>query len=174
MPDECSNPRPTACIYLPGMALTVGSNAPGFTLQTDAGDELTLASLQGKNVVLYFYPKADTPGCTREACSFRDDFPRIEAANTVVLGISPDKPPALDKFKTKYGLPFTLLADADHAVAEQYGVWTLKKNYGKEYMGIERTTYVIGKDGKIVKIFPKVKVDGHSEAVLAALAEIKA
>lgn len=123
-------------------------------------------------MVLYFYPKADTPGCTREACSFRDDFPRIEAANTVVLGVSPDKPAALAKFKTKYSLPFTLLSDVEHTVAEQYGVWKLKKNYGKEYMGIERTTFVIGADGKIARIFPKVKVDGHSEAVLAALAEI--
>lgn len=162
-------------MHLPlGMALTVGSIAPGFTLATDAGDDLTLDALRGKNVVLYFYPKADTPGCTREACSFRDDFPRIEAANTVILGISPDQPLALSKFKAKFTLPFTLLSDVEHAVAEQYGVWTLKKNYGKEYMGIERTTFVIGKDGKIVKIFAKVKVDGHSEAVLAALAEIKA
>jgi peroxiredoxin Q/BCP len=154
------------------MALTVGSPAPGFTLTTDAEEQLTLSSLQGKKVVLYFYPKADTPGCTREACSFRDDFPRIEAANTVVLGVSPDKPAALAKFKTKYSLPFTLLSDVEHTVAEQYGVWKLKKNYGKEYMGIERTTFVIGTDGKIAKIFPKVKVDGHSEAVLVALAEI--
>jgi peroxiredoxin Q/BCP len=155
------------------MALTVGSQAPDFTLFTDAEEKLTLSSLQGKKVVLYFYPKADTPGCTREACSFRDDFPRIEAANTVVLGVSPDMPAALAKFKAKYTLPFTLLSDVEHTVAEQYGVWKLKKNYGKEYMGIERTTFVIGTDGKIAKIFPKVKVDGHSEAVLAALAEIK-
>src|ERR1035438_62095 len=145
------------------MALTEGSKAPDFTLFTDAEEKLTLSSLQGKKVVLYFYPKADTPGCTREACSFRDDFPRIEAANTVVLGVSPDKPAALAKFKTKYSLPFTLLSDVEHAVAEQYGVWALKKNYGKEYMGIERTTFVIGTDGKIARIFPKVKVDGHSE-----------
>ena len=155
------------------MALTVGSQAPDFTLSTDAEEKLTLSSLQGKNVVLYFYPKADTPGCTREACSFRDDFPRIQAANTVVLGVSPDKPAALAKFKTKFALPFTLLSDIEHSVAELYDVWTLKKNYGKEYMGIERTTFVIGTDGKIAKVFPKVKVDGHSEAVLAALAEIK-
>ncbi len=155
------------------MALTVGSSAPDFTLSTDAEEKLRLSSLQGKKVVLYFYPKADTPGCTREACSFRDDFPRIQAANTVLLGISPDKPAALAKFKTKYALPFTLLSDAEHAVAEQYGVWALKKNYGKEYMGIERTTFVIGVDGKIAKIFPKVKVDGHSEAVLAALTAMK-
>lgn len=155
------------------MALTVGSQAPDFTLSTDAEERLTLSSMQGKKVVLYFYPKADTPGCTREACSFRDDFPRIQAANTVVLGVSPDKPAALAKFKTKFALPFTLLSDAEHAVAEQYGVWTLKRNYGKEYMGIERTTFVIGTDGRIAKVFPKVKVGGHSEAVLTALAEIK-
>ena len=155
------------------MALTEGSQAPDFTLLTDAEEKLTLSSLRGKRVVLYFYPKADTPGCTREACSFRDDFPRIQAANTVVLGVSPDKPAALAKFKSKYSLPFTLLSDAEHAVAEQYGVWTLKKNYGKEYMGIERTTFVIGTDGRIAKVFPKVKVDGHSEAVLAVLAEMQ-
>jgi thioredoxin-dependent peroxiredoxin len=154
------------------MSLEIGSQAPDFTLLTYAGEELALSSLRGKKVVLYFYPKADTPGCTREACSFRDDFPRIEAENTVVLGVSPDKPASLEKFKTKYSLPFTLLSDVEHAVAEQYGVWKLKKNYGKEYMGIERTTFVLGTNGKIARIFPKVKVDGHSAAVLAALAEI--
>jgi len=152
------------------MALQAGSKAPDFTLATDSGESLHLSQLKGKNVVLYFYPKADTPGCTREACAFRDDFPRIEAANTVVLGVSPDKTPALAKFKTKYSLPFTLLADSEHQVAEQYGVWTEKKNYGRTYMGIERTTFVIDKHGKIAKVFPKVKVDGHSAEVLAALA----
>jgi len=154
------------------MALSIGSAAPDFTLLTDAGAELRLSSLQGKKVVLYFYPKADTPGCTREACSFRDEFPRIEAAGTVVLGVSPDKPESQARFKKKYDLPFALLADTEHAVAELYGVWKLKKNYGKEYMGIERTTFVIDTAGKIARIFPKVKVDGHSEQVLAALAEI--
>jgi thioredoxin-dependent peroxiredoxin len=154
MANDWPNPKAGPRILGIRMALQVGSQAPDFTL-------------------LYFYPKADTPGCTREACSFRDDFPRIEAANTVVLGVSPDKPEALAKFKAKYSLPFTLLSDLEHAVAEQYGVWTLKKNYGKEYMGIERTTFVIGTDGKIARLFPKVKVDGHSEAVLAALAEIQ-
>ncbi len=154
------------------MSLQISSQAPDFTLLTDTGAEFTLSTLQGKNVVLYFYPRADTPGCTREACGFRDDFPRIEAANTVVLGISPDKPAALAKFKAKYKLPFTLLSDVDHAVAEAYGVWMEKSNYGKKYMGIERTTFVIAADGKIAKLFPKVKVDGHSEAVLAALKEI--
>jgi peroxiredoxin Q/BCP len=154
------------------MALKDGSKAPDFTLATDSDGQLKLSSLQGKNVVLYFYPKADTPGCTKEACSFRDDFPRIEAAETVVLGVSPDKPPALAKFKTKYALPFTLLADPEHAAAEKYGVWVEKSMYGRKYMGIERTTFVIGKDGKIAKIFPKVKVEGHSAEVLAALAAL--
>jgi peroxiredoxin Q/BCP len=154
------------------MALKDGSKAPDFTLATDSEGQLKLSSLQGKNVVLYFYPKADTPGCTKEACSFRDDFPRIEAAETVVLGVSPDKPPALAKFKTKFALPFTLLADPEHAVAEKYGVWVEKSMYGRKYMGIERTTFVIGKDGKIAKIFPKVKVEGHSAEVLAALAAL--
>jgi peroxiredoxin Q/BCP len=155
------------------MALQVSSPAPDFTLLTDAGEKLTLSSFRGKKVVLYFYPKADTPGCTREACGFRDDFPRIEAENTVVLGVSPDKPEALAKFKTKYALPFTLLSDLEHAVAEQYGVWAEKTNYGKKYMGIERTTFVIDTTGKLAKLFSKVKVDGHSEAVLAALSEIQ-
>ena len=152
------------------MPLKEGSKAPDFTLATDNGGTLKLSSLQGQNVVLYFYPRADTPGCTREACAFRDDFPRIEAAETVVLGVSPDNPPALAKFKTKYSLPFTLLADPEHQVAEKYGVWVEKSNYGRKYMGLERTTFVIGKDGKIAKIFPKVKVDGHSAEVLVVLA----
>jgi len=154
------------------MALQEGTKAPDFTLATDSGETLKLSSLHGKNVVLYFYPKADTPGCTREACAFRDDFPRIEAAETVVLGVSPDKPPALAKFKTKYNLPFTLLSDPEHGVAEKYGVWVEKSNYGRKYMGIERTTFVIDKQGKIAKIFPKVKVDGHSAQVLAAAATL--
>ena len=152
------------------MALKEGSKAPDFTLATDAGGQLKLSSLHGRNVVLYFYPRADTPGCTREACAFRDDFPRIEAVDTVVLGVSPDKPPALAKFKTKYNLPFTLLSDTEHAVSEKYGVWVEKSNYGRQYMGIERTTFVIDKEGKIARIFPKVKVDGHSAKVIEALA----
>jgi peroxiredoxin Q/BCP len=155
------------------MAIQEGSKAPDFTLATDTGEKLKLSSLHGKNVVLYFYPKADTPGCTKEACSFRDDFPRIEAAGTVVLGVSPDQPPALAKFKTKYSLPFTLLADSEHHVAEKYGVWVEKTNYGKTYMGIQRSTFVIDKAGTIAKIFPKVQVDGHSAEVLEVLAGLK-
>ncbi|HNY42821.1 MAG TPA: thioredoxin-dependent thiol peroxidase [Bryobacteraceae bacterium] len=152
--------------------LKVGSKAPDFAVLTDAGQKLKLSSLKGHKVVLYFYPKADTPGCTKEACSFRDEMPRIEAANTVVLGISPDPVARVAKFKEKYSLPFTLLADEDHAVAERYGVWVEKKNYGKAYMGIERTTFVIGTDGGVASIFRKVKVDGHTEEVLAALAQV--
>jgi len=152
--------------------LKEGSKAPDFTLATDTGDSLKLSSLAGNNVVLYFYPKADTPGCTKEACSFRDEFPRLGAADAVVLGASPDPVSAVAKFKEKYNLPFSLLADEEHKVAEKYGVWVEKTNYGKTYMGVARTTFIIGKDGRIAKIFPKVKVDGHTEEVLAALAAL--
>jgi len=152
--------------------LQPGAAAPAFSALTDSGSELTLASLAGQNVVLYFYPKADTPGCTTEACSFRDQFPRFTAANAVILGVSPDPVKRVAAFKAKYNLPFTLLADPEHALCEAYGVWVEKKNYGKTYMGVERTTFLIGKDGKIAKIFPKVKVAGHDQAVLEALAAL--
>lgn len=153
-------------------ALQLGSKAPDFTLATDGGGRLKLSSLKGRNVVLYFYPKADTPGCTREACGFRDESPKIEAANTVVLGASPDPVKAVARFREKYKLPFTLLADEDHAVAEKYGVWVEKSMYGRTYMGVERTTFVIDASGKIARIFPKVKVDGHAAEVLSALREL--
>lgn len=146
-----------------------GSAAPDIELLTDSGEPFRLASLRGSNVVLYFYPKADTPGCTKEACAFRDDSPKLEAANTVVVGVSPDKPAAQAKFKQKFGLPFTLLADTDHKAAEAYGVWVEKSMYGKKYMGVERATFIIGADGNIRKVFPKVKVEGHAAEVLAAL-----
>lgn len=149
--------------------LKEGDPAPAISLETDAGQSFELASLKGKNVVLYFYPKADTPGCTKEACAFRDDSKKFTKANSVIVGISPDQIKAQAKFKSKFGLPFTLLADVDHKAAEDYGVWKEKSMYGKKYMGIERTTFVIGPDGKIKKIFPKVSVDGHSEEVLAAV-----
>lgn len=152
--------------------LKVGSKAPDFTLATDSGEKLKLSSLKGKKVVLYFYPKADTPGCTKEACSFRDEMPRISAADTEVLGVSPDTVKDVAKFKNKFNLNFSLLADEEHAVAEKYGVWKEKSMYGKTYMGVERTTFVIDREGKIAHIFPKVKVDGHSEAVIAQLGEI--
>ncbi len=149
--------------------MEVGRPAPDFELLTDAGEPLRLSSLRGRKVILYFYPRANTPGCTREACEFRDQLPRISRKKAVVLGISPDKPATQTKFKQKYQLPFTLLSDPDHKVAEAYGVWKAKTMYGKKTMGIERTTFVIDEEGRIAKVFPKVKVDGHAAEVLAAL-----
>jgi thioredoxin-dependent peroxiredoxin len=150
--------------------LKVGSKAPDFTVLTDMGEKLKLSSLKGTKVVLYFYPKADTPGCTKEACGFRDEMPRFEGADAVILGISPDPVKAVAKFKEKYSLPFTLLADEDNKVAEKYGVWVEKSMYGKTYMGVARTTFIIDAEGRIARIFPKVKVEGHTAEVLAALA----
>src|ERR1700747_1908497 len=149
--------------------LKAGDAAPPISLDTDSGETFELASLKGKNIVLYFYPKADTPGCTKEACEFRDSSKKFSKANTVIVGVSPDATKAQAKFKDKFDLPFTLLADVDHKAAEAYGVWQEKSMYGKKYMGVERTTFVIGPDGKIKKIFPKVKVDGHAEEVLQAI-----
>lgn len=146
-----------------------GDSAPDISLETDSGEHFQLSSLKGKNVVLYFYPKADTPGCTKQACEFRDDSQKFSKANTVIVGVSPDVSKAQAKFKDKFDLPFALLADVDHKAAEAYGVWKEKSMYGKKYMGIERTTFIIGTDGKIKKIFPKVSVEGHAEEVLAAL-----
>jgi len=154
------------------MALKEGSKAPDFTLATDTDEKLKLSSLKGKNVVLYFYPKSDTPGCTTQACEFRDQNAAYAKADTVVLGVSPDPVKAQAKFRTKFDLPFTLLADEEHAVAEKYGVWVEKSMYGKKYMGVERSTFIINKEGKIAKIFPKVKPAGHAAEVLAALASI--
>lgn len=150
--------------------LKEGDAAPDISLETDAGQPFELTSLKGKHVVLYFYPKADTPGCTKEACAFRDSSQKFEKANTVIVGVSPDATKAQSKFKEKFGLPFTLLADVDHKVAEHYGVWKEKSMYGKKYMGVDRTTFVIAPDGTIKKIFPKVSVDGHADEVLAAIA----
>jgi len=145
-----------------------GAPAPDFTLTSDAGDEVTLSDLRGQPVVLYFYPKDDTPGCTVQACGIRDSWGDF-ADRAVVLGVSPDKESSHVKFKEKYGLPFTLLADTDHSVAEAYGVWVEKKNYGKTYMGIERSTFVIDADGNLVKVMRRVKPDTHAADVLAAL-----
>jgi peroxiredoxin Q/BCP len=149
--------------------LKEGSLAPEIKLETDSGQPFRLSSLKGKNIVLYFYPKADTPGCTKEACAFRDTSKKFSKANTVIIGVSPDTSKAQLKFKEKFDLPFTLLADPDHAAAEAYGVWKEKSMYGRTYMGVERTTFVIDSKGAIKKIFPKVKVEGHAEEVLAAL-----
>jgi thioredoxin-dependent peroxiredoxin len=147
-----------------------GDLAPAISLATDSGEPFELSSLHGKNVILYFYPKADTPGCTKEACEFRDTSEKLTAANTVVVGVSPDTSKAQAKFKQKFDLPFVLLADTDHKACEDYGVWKEKSMYGKKYMGVDRTTFVINPEGHIKKIFPKVKVEGHAAEVLAAIA----
>jgi peroxiredoxin Q/BCP len=149
--------------------LAEGTTAPDFTLPADGGGEITLSDYRGRKVVLYFYPKDDTPGCTTEACSFRDDHALLLAAGAVVLGVSPDLVKSHDRFKQKFSLPFALLSDIDHRVAEQYGAWGEKVIYGKKSMGIIRSTFIIDEEGKIAKVFPKVQVQGHSQEVLAAL-----
>ena len=153
------------------MSLKVGDLAPDFVVNTESGKPLDLSSLRGKNVVLFFYPKADTPGCTTEVCSFRDAAPKYPA-DSVVIGISPDAEKSQQKFRNKHELPFSLLADFDHSTAEAYGVWKEKSMYGKTYFGVERTTYLITKEGKIARIFNKVKPDGHALEVLVALSEL--
>ena len=154
--------------------LTAGDPAPDFTLPCSGGGTLSLHDLRGQDVILYFYPKDDTTGCTKEACSFRDLHPNFTQANAVVLGISPDSVDSHDRFAAKYGLPFTLLADTDHHVAEEYGVWVEKSMYGKTYMGIERSTFLIGKDGRIEQVWHKVKPEGHAAEVAAGLQRIGA
>jgi thioredoxin-dependent peroxiredoxin len=153
------------------MLLSVGSVAPEFTLSDEAGAQRRLADYRGQKVVLYFYPKDDTPGCTTEACNFRDDYSAYVEAGVIMLGVSPDSPKSHAKFKQKFQLPFPLLADEDHAVCEQYGVWGKKKFMGREYLGVLRTTFIIGADGKVNKIFENVKPAEHSTAVLSALKE---
>jgi peroxiredoxin Q/BCP len=147
-----------------------GATAPDFTLVSDAGTEVTLSTLRGKPVVLYFYPKDDTPGCTAQACGIRDAWGEFERSGAVVLGVSPDSPKSHTKFREKYGLPFTLLADEDHAVSEAYGVWVQKSFAGKKYMGVERSTFVISPDGTLARVMRRVKPDTHADEVLAALA----
>ncbi|MBE2240439.1 MAG: thioredoxin-dependent thiol peroxidase [Caldilineaceae bacterium] len=149
--------------------LTVGEMAPAFTAVTDSGETVSLSNYRGKRVVLYFYPKDDTPGCTTQACGFRDNYPVIEEKNAVVLGVSPDSAKSHQKFKTKFDLPFTLLVDEDHAIAEAYGVWVEKSMYGKQYMGIERSHFVIDENGRIVDAQVKVKPEVSVETALAAL-----
>jgi peroxiredoxin Q/BCP len=147
-----------------------GKPAPDFELATDRGDTVKLSDLRGKPVVLYFYPKDDTPGCTRQACDIRDGWAAFQRAGAVVLGVSPDKEASHAKFKAKYDLPFTLLADTDHAVSEAYGVWGEKSFAGRKYMGVERSTFVIGADGDVVKVMRKVDPKTHADDVLAVLA----
>lgn len=151
------------------MPISANVPAPDFTLLDDTGVERRLSDYRGQPVVLYFYPKDDTPGCTTEACAFRDAYSEYAQAGVAVVGISPDKVKSHAKFKAKYQLPFTLLADENHAVCELYGVWGRKKFMGREYDGVFRTTFLIGPDGMIVKVFENVKPDGHSQEVLAAL-----
>jgi peroxiredoxin Q/BCP len=147
-----------------------GDEAPDFTLRSDAGESVTLSSFRGRPVVLYFYPRDDTPGCTTQACGIRDSYDEFERAGAVVLGVSPDDERSHVKFKEKYKLPFTLLADTDHAVAELYGVWGQKSYMGRKFFGVSRSTFVIGKDGTIKRIFEKVKPAEHADDVLAVLA----
>ncbi len=154
------------------MGLTEGDDAPGFALANQDGETVGLSDFAGRTVVVYFYPKADTPGCTTQACGIRDRRDEYEAAGATVLGISPDEPANLRRFADKHGLPFSLLADHDHAVAEAYGVWVEKSMYGKKYMGVQRSTFIMDGDGKVAKAFPKVKPKQHDDLVLGALSEL--
>jgi thioredoxin-dependent peroxiredoxin len=147
------------------MAIQAGDKAPNIKTS-----EFNLADQRGKRVVLFFYPKSDTPGCTKEACEFRDAAKTFAKRDAVIVGLSPDKAPAQQKFATKYDLPFTLVPDPDHAIAEAYGVWVEKSMYGRKYMGIERSTFVVDEKGKIAHVFRKVKPEGHAAQVLEALA----
>lgn len=146
-----------------------GSLAPDFTLATDEGDPVTLSELRGRRVVLYFYPKDDTSGCTIQACDFRDAVPRFEGVDAVILGVSPDSVASHAKFRAKFGLNFPLLADEDHRVAEAYGVWKEKTNYGRTYMGIERSTFLIDEQGMVAQAWRRVKPKGHSEMLAEVL-----
>ena len=150
--------------------LKIGDKAPDFTLQSDTGGEVSLSQFTGKkDVVLYFYPRDNTSGCTKEACSFRDNLQQFDAKDSVILGVSPDSIKSHQNFIQKYGLNFTLLSDPDHKVAEAYGAWGEKSMYGRKYMGILRTTFIIGKDGKIKNVFEKVNPADHAEEVLRKL-----
>ncbi|MEX2454600.1 MAG: thioredoxin-dependent thiol peroxidase [Rhodospirillaceae bacterium] len=150
------------------MAVDVGDKAPAFAGATDGGGTVSLKDMKGKKVILYFYPKDDTPGCTTEACGFRDAMPDFSEIDAVVIGVSRDSVKRHDNFKAKYDLPFPLLSDEDGKVCEAYGVWVMKKNYGKEYMGIERSTFLIDEKGSIARVWRKVRVKSHVEQVLEA------
>jgi peroxiredoxin Q/BCP len=151
------------------LKLKEGAKAPEFSVNTSGGGEISLADYLGKNVILYFYPKDDTPGCTKEACAFRDHFADFKKAGAIVLGVSPDSVKSHDKFVEKFKLPFTLLADEDKKIVQAYGVWGEKSFMGRKYLGVHRVTFLIGPDGRIKKIWPLVKPDEHAAEVLAAL-----
>lgn len=146
--------------------LKIGQKAPSFSLKNESGEMLTLKSFAGKKLVIYFYPKDDTPGCTKESCDFRDHFGRIQKSGAAVIGVSKDSVASHQKFKTKYSLPFTLLSDEEGKMCKAYGVWKEKSMYGRKYMGIERTTFLIDENGKVAKIYPKVSVTGHVDEVM--------
>jgi len=150
----------------------VGQRAPAFTLPAHTGETIRLGDFAGRNVVLYFYPRDSTPGCTQEACDFRDALERLQGHDAVVLGISGNSLASHQKFAAKHDLPFPLLSDDDHAVAEKYGVWVEKQQYGRKYMGLQRSTFLIARDGKLAASWPKVTVKGHVDAVLEKLAEL--
>ncbi len=152
--------------------IETGTTAPDFELPDQDGEQVSLSGLRGRNVVLYFYPRADTPGCTAQACGVRDRAGEYARADAVVLGVSPDSVTKLRRFADKYGLAFTLLADSDHAVAERYGVWVEKSRYGRTYWGNSRTTFIIGRDGVVAHVIPKVTPKTHDDEVLAALAAL--
>ncbi len=152
--------------------LQAGDKAPDFELPNQSGDPVKLSDLKGQTVVLYFYPRADTPGCTTQACGIRDRRAEYKEAGARVIGVSPDEVEAVGKFAGKFDLDFTLLADADHAVAEKYGTWVEKSMYGKKYMGVQRATFIIDPEGKIAKVFPKVSPKTHDDVVLKALSEL--
>jgi len=152
------------------MVLSEGVKAPDFELKDSEGNLHKLSDYAGQTIVVYFYPKDDTPGCTKEACSFRDSYAEFNKAGVTIIGISPDKVASHKKFKDKYALPFTLLADPDHKVCEAYGVWGLKKSFGREYEGVFRTTYVLGPEGEVKRVFEKVKPSDHSKEVLREVA----
>ena len=154
------------------MTLNAGDKAPDFSMPTDGGGTVSLKGLKGKKVVLYFYPKDDTPGCTKEACGFRDSLPDFTGADAEIIGVSKDSVAKHDKFKAKHDLPFTLASDEDGSVCEAFGTWVEKSMYGRKYMGIDRATFLIGADGKIAQVWRKVKVPGHVEEVLEAAKQL--
>ena len=155
------------------MKLKEGDVAPEFSAATNGGGRVALADLKGRNVILYFYPRDDTPGCTKEACAFQDALPQLGRIGIDVIGVSPDKMKPIEKFAEKYGLKFPLASDEAHAVAEKYGTWVEKSMYGRKYMGIERSTFLVDKTGKITKTWRKVSVTGHAAEVLAAAQGVK-